>query len=167
MERKTHNLFANQGTRKQSLFAAVDTDNSGQIDKAEFGKLYDLIKLEVNAELAKEAELKKDATRTLPHARCVTPMRFHRVPRASAPSHHASWWRAPPSAAASRRVCGSASPRSGGPELPCDPSHLPSVHDMGSFFSRPVLIFRTILNRETNGFVTAVSRVLLGGKKQT
>ena len=32
--------------------------------------------------------LKKDATRTLPHARCVTPMRFHRVPRASAPSHH-------------------------------------------------------------------------------
>ena len=49
--------------------------------------------------------LKKDATRTLPHARCVTPMRFHRVPRASAPSHHASWWRAPPSSAASRRCC--------------------------------------------------------------
>ena len=57
--------------------------------------------------------------------------------------------------------------RSGGLELPCDPSHLPSVHDMGSFISRPVLIFRTILNRATNGFVTAVSRVLLGGKKQT
>ena len=49
-------------------------------------------------------------------------------------------------------------------ELPCDPSHLPSVHDMGSFISRPVLIFRTILNRVTNGFVTAVSRVILGGK---
>ena len=57
--------------------------------------------------------------------------------------------------------------RSGGLELPCDPSHLPSVHDMGSFISRPVLIFRTILNRVTNGFVTAVSQVLLGGKKQT
>ena len=41
--------------------------------------------------------------------------------------------------------------RSGGPELPCDPSHLPSVHDMGSFISRPVLIFRTILNQATNG----------------
>ena len=64
MERKTHNLFAAQGTRKQSLFAAVDTDQSGQIDANEFGKLYDLIKLEVNAELAKEAELKKDATRS-------------------------------------------------------------------------------------------------------
>ena len=57
--------------------------------------------------------------------------------------------------------------RSGGLELPFDPSHLPSVHDMGSFISRPVLIFRTILNRATNGFVTAVSRVLLGGKRQT
>ena len=45
--------------------------------------------------------------------------------------------------------------RSGVPELPCDRSHLPSVHDMGSFISRPVLIFRTILNRVTNGFVTA------------
>ena len=44
--------------------------------------------------------------RTLPHARTVTPMRLHRVLRASAPSYHASWWRAPPSAAASRRVSG-------------------------------------------------------------
>ena len=39
--------------------------------------------------------------------------------------------------------------------------------DMGSFFSRPVLIFPTILNRATNGFETAVSRVLLGGREQT
>ena len=57
--------------------------------------------------------------------------------------------------------------RSGGLELPCDSSHLPSVHDMGSIVSRPVLIFRTILNQATNGFVTAVSRVILGGKWQT
>ena len=110
--------------------------------------------------------LKLPPPRTLPHARNVTPMRLHRVLRASAPSYHASWWRAPPCAAASRRVrC--QRHRSGGLELPCDPSHLPSVHDMGSFISRPVLIFRTILNRATNGFVTAVSRVLLCGKKQT
>ena len=110
--------------------------------------------------------LKRDTPRTLPHAHAVTPMRLHRVLRASAPSHHASWWRAPPSSAASRRVRVSRH-RSGGLELPCDPSHLPSVHDMGSFFSRPVLIFRTILNRATNGFVTAVSRVPPGGKWQT
>ena len=42
--------------------------------------------------------------RTLPHARAATPMRFHQVLRASAPSHHASWWRAPASRTASRRV---------------------------------------------------------------
>ena len=111
--------------------------------------------------------LKQDAPRTLPHARTATPMRFHRVPRASAPSYHATWWRAPPSLAASRRVDAGQRHRSGGLELPCDPSHLPSVHDMGSFFSRPALIFPTILNRATNGFETAVSRVLLGGREQT
>jgi len=55
----------------------------------------------------------------------------------------------------------------GVPELPCGPNHLPSVHDMGSFFSRPVLIFPTNLNRATNGFITVFSRVLLGGKWQT
>ena len=69
-------------------------------------------------------------------------------------------------AAASRRAGVSATGQ-GVPELPCDPSHSWSVHDMGSFISRPVLIFPTILNRATNGFETAVSRVLLGGRQQT
>ena len=77
-----------------------------------------------------------------------------------------NWKRTSPSSAASRRVRVFRH-RSGGLELPCDPSHLPSMHDMGSFISRPVLIFRTILNRATNGFVTAVSRVILGCGWQT
>ena len=139
---------------------AVDGQGKKQV---EIGKQEEL-------EGAQERQLpstfKLPPPRTLPHARTATPMRFHRVLRASAPSHHATWWRAPPSSAASRRVRVSATGQ-GVPELPCDPSHLPSVHDMGSFISRPVLIFRTILNRATNGFVTAVSRALLGGKRQT
>ena len=43
--------------RKSSLFKDIDQDGSGQIDQSEFSKLYDLIKTEAQAELAKEAEL--------------------------------------------------------------------------------------------------------------
>ena len=49
--------------RSGSLFQAVDSDGSGQIDKEEFGKLYDLIKVEVQAELDKEAALEKSAAK--------------------------------------------------------------------------------------------------------
>ena len=38
---------------------------------------------------------------------------------------------------------------------------------MRPLVSRVVFTFSTILNRVTNGFATAVSRVLLGGKRQT
>lgn len=65
--------------RSQSLFKAVDTDGSGQIDKAEFGKLYDLIKVECEAELAKEAQLEKDAKRSkrqMKMAFCVAGLMF-------------------------------------------------------------------------------------------
>lgn len=50
--------------RKQSLFGQIDSDGSGQIDKAEFGKLYDLIKIEAEQELAKEAALEKKAQKS-------------------------------------------------------------------------------------------------------
>jgi len=50
--------------RKQSLFNQIDSDSSGQIDKNEFGKLYDLIKIEAEQELAKEAALEAKATKS-------------------------------------------------------------------------------------------------------
>jgi hypothetical protein len=57
-DRKTHQH------RKQSLFQAIDSDGSGQIDKNEFGKLYDVIKAEAQQELAKEAALENKAKKS-------------------------------------------------------------------------------------------------------
>ena len=94
---------------------AVDGQGKKQV---EIGKQEEL-------EGAQERQLpstfKLPPPRTLPHARTATPMRFHRVPRASAPSHHATWWRAPPSSAASRRVRVSAPPVRGSQNCPVIP----------------------------------------------
>ena len=94
---------------------AVDGQGKKQV---EIGKQEEL-------EGAQERQLpstfKLPPPRTLPHARTATPMRFHRVLRASAPSHHATWWRAPPSSAASRRVRVSAPPVRGSQNCPVIP----------------------------------------------
>lgn len=50
-------------TRKESLFAMVDTDGSGTIDKQEFNQLYEAVKKDLKEEQAKEQELEEQATR--------------------------------------------------------------------------------------------------------
>jgi len=59
LARKTHAVFTgdDKERRATTLFKAADLDGSGQIDRTEFGKLYDVIKIEVEQELAKEQAL--------------------------------------------------------------------------------------------------------------
>jgi len=58
--------------RSMSLFKMVDEDGSGQIDKSEFGKLYDAIKAEVNQEYAKERDLERKALRSSRQVKVVS-----------------------------------------------------------------------------------------------